>query len=185
VRTSRKAHLLVPMMYAIQHRYLSCSRIPVVKPLEGVYFPMCGRYKHSMEISEQLTCLFAAEVEERDHSYVIEIPKQEVDIGYVNPTEDYQIALLKQPGDNSQSAPPQTGDESSQQPDLNQPPVSTGETRVVEITELGDQGDGLTRVERGFVVIVPETEVGERVRIRIETVHETVAFGEVVERYRY
>jgi predicted RNA-binding protein with TRAM domain len=50
---------------------------------------------------------------------------------------------------------------------------------------MGDQGDGLTRVERGFVVIVPETEMGERVRITIESVHETVAFGEVIERYRY
>jgi len=138
-----------------------------------------------MEISEQLTCLFATEVEERDQSYVVEVPKQEVDVGYVDPTKDYQVGVLKQPGETSQAAPIQTSDDSSQQPDLDQPPVSTGETRVVEITELGDQGDGLTRVERGFVVIVPETEVGERVQIRIETVHETVAFGEVVERYRY
>ena len=137
-----------------------------------------------MEISEQLTCLFAAEVEERDQSYVVEVPKQEVNVGYVDPTEDYQVAVLKQPGETSQPTPTQKRDDPSQQPDLGQPPVSTGETRVVEITELGDQGDGLTRVERGFVVIVPETEVGERVRIRIETVHETVAFGEVVERFR-
>jgi len=34
-----------------------------------------------MEIFEQLTCLFAAEVEERDQSYVVEVPKQEVDVG--------------------------------------------------------------------------------------------------------
>jgi len=38
-----------------------------------------------MEISEQLTCLFAAEVEEHDQSYVVEVPKQEVAIGYVDP----------------------------------------------------------------------------------------------------
>ena len=138
-----------------------------------------------MEISEQLTCLFAAEVEERDQSYVVEIPKQEVNVGYVDPTEDYQVAVLKQPSENSQPVPTQNRDDPSQQPDIDQPPVSTGETRVVEITEMGDQGDGLTRVKRGFVVIVPETEVGERVRIRIETVRETVAFGKVVERFRY
>lgn len=138
-----------------------------------------------MEISEQLTCLFAAEVEEQSQTYVVEVPKQEVDVGYVDPTKDYQVAVLKQPGENSQSTPTQNRDNPSQQPGLDQPPVSTGETRVVEITEMGDQGDGLTRVERGFVVIVPETEVGERVRIRIETVRETVAFGEVIERYRY
>ena len=138
-----------------------------------------------MEISEQLTCLFAAKVEERDQSYLIEVPKQEVDVGYVDPTEDYQVALLRQPFENSQSASTQTSDDSPQQPDLDQPPVSTGETRVVEISELGDQGDGLTRVERGFVVIVPETQQGERVRIQIQTVKANVAFAEVVERFRY
>jgi predicted RNA-binding protein with TRAM domain len=135
-----------------------------------------------MEIFEQLTCLFAAEVEERDQSYVVEVPKQEVDVGYVDPTKDYQIALLRQPGQNSQPTPTPTSDKSSQQPDLDQPPVSAGETRVVEISELGDQGDGLTRVERGFVVIVPNTQKGERVRIEIETVRDTVAFGQVLER---
>jgi predicted RNA-binding protein with TRAM domain len=63
--------------------------------------------------------------------------------------------------------------------------VSQGETRTVEIKDIGDQGDGLTRVERGFVVIVPETDVGERVRIEISDVRATVAFAEVVERLSY
>jgi len=93
-----------------------------------------------MDISDQLTCLFTADVEEQDQSYVVEVPKQEVDVGYVDPTEDYHVAVLKKPGETSQPAPIQTSDDSSQQPDLDQPPVSTGETRVVEITELGDQG---------------------------------------------
>jgi predicted RNA-binding protein with TRAM domain len=46
---------------------------------------------------------------------------------------------------------------------------------------MGDQGDGLTRVERGFVVIVPETEKGQQVRIKIETVRDSVTFGQVLE----
>ena len=138
-----------------------------------------------MEIPEQLTCLFAAEIEDQSQSYVAKTPKQEVDVAYVDPTKDYHVAVLKQPGETSQPTLILASDHSSQQPDLDQPPVSTGETRVVEITELGDQGDGLTRVERGFVVIVPESEVGDRVQIRIETVHETVAFGVVVEQYPY
>ena len=138
-----------------------------------------------MEIPEQLTCLFAVEIENQSQSYVAKTPKQEVDVAYVDPTKDYHVAVLKQPGETSQPTPIPASDHSSQQPDLDQPPVSTGETRVVEITELGDQGDGLTRVERGFVVIVPESEVGDRVQIRIETVHETVAFGVVVEQYPY
>lgn len=48
-----------------------------------------------------------------------------------------------------------------------------------------DQSDGLTRVECGFVVIVLETEVGERVRIQIRHVRATVAFADVVERFSY
>jgi len=47
-----------------------------------------------MDISEELTCLFTAEVEEHGQSYVLEVPKQEVDVGYVDPTEDYQVALV-------------------------------------------------------------------------------------------
>jgi predicted RNA-binding protein with TRAM domain len=40
-------------------------------------------------------------------------------------------------------------------------------------------------VERGFVVIVSETDVGERVRIEISDGRDSVAFGEVVERLSY
>ena len=65
------------------------------------------------------------------------------------------------------------------------PPVEEGETRTVEIENIGDQGDGITRVERGFVVIVPDTEQGERVAIEITDVRENVAFAEVVERVSY
>jgi len=134
-----------------------------------------------MDISEQLTCLFTAEVEERDQSYVVEVPKQEVDVGYVDPTESYHVAVLGNSGKSSQPTPSELSDSRDHQSELDQPPVTKGETRVVEISETGDQGDGLTRVERGFVVIVPETEEGQRVRIEIETVRETVAFGQVLE----
>lgn len=134
-----------------------------------------------MDISEELTCLFTAEVEEHSQSYVLEVPKQEVDVGYVDPTEDYQVAILETTEKPSQSDLSESSDTHDHQPEADQPPVNKGETRVVEISELGDQGDGLARVERGFVVIVPETEKGQRVRIKIETVRETVAFAHVLE----
>jgi len=63
--------------------------------------------------------------------------------------------------------------------------VTEGETRTVEIEDIGDQGDGITRVERGFVIIVADTEKGEQVRIKIDTVQENVAFATEVERLRY
>jgi predicted RNA-binding protein with TRAM domain len=63
--------------------------------------------------------------------------------------------------------------------------VDEGETREVEIEDIGEQGDGITRVERGFVVIVPDTEQGERATVEITDVRENVAFAEVVERLSY
>jgi len=135
-----------------------------------------------MDISEQLTCLFAAEVEAQGDSYVIEIPKNEVETGYVNPDhDDYQLAVLSLLAESNDTVEdsPETSSESQQ------PPVTEGETRTVDIEDLGDQGDGLTRVERGYVIIVADTEKGERVQIKIDTVRENVAFANVVERIGY
>ena len=61
------------------------------------------------------------------------------------------------------------------------PPVQEGELREVEIEDIGDQGDGIARVERGYVIIVPETDEGDRVTIEITNIRENVAFGKVVE----
>jgi predicted RNA-binding protein with TRAM domain len=61
------------------------------------------------------------------------------------------------------------------------PPVEEGEVREVEIEDIGDQGDGIARVERGYVIIVPETDEGDRVTIEITNVRENVGFGKVVE----
>lgn len=40
-------------------------------------------------------------------------------------------------------------------------------------------------VERGYVIIVSETERGDRVTIEITTVRENVAFGDVVDQEEY
>jgi len=50
------------------------------------------------------------------------------------------------------------GEEAQFEPEPQKPPVTEGEQRTVEIEDIGDQGDGITRVERGFVVIVSDTE---------------------------
>jgi len=141
-----------------------------------------------MDISEQLTCLFSAVVESQNDSYVIEVPKNEVDIGYVDPTEASQFAVLSVPSNQEpteRTTEPESKAESEPESNHNQPPVSKGETRIVEIAEIGDQGDGLARVDRGYVVIVPNTDKGERVEIEIETVRENVAFARVIDRVDY
>ena len=59
-----------------------------------------------------------------------------------------------------------------------QPPVEPGEIRYVEIEDIGKQGDGIARVERGYVIIVPGTEIGERVKIEVTEVKSNFAVGE-------
>ena len=135
-----------------------------------------------MEISEQLHCLFTSTVENDDESYTIEVPTQEVQLGDLQKDETYRVVLLpSSSNDTSNESDAQSADESGPP----SPPVEEGEQRTVEIESLGDQGDGITRVERGFVVIVPGTERGERVTVEITDVNETVAFAEVVERVSY
>ena len=48
---------------------------------------------------------------------------------------------------------------------------------------MGEQGDGVAYVD-GFVVMVTDAEIGERVVVRVETVLESVAFADVVKRVR-
>jgi predicted RNA-binding protein with TRAM domain len=132
-----------------------------------------------MDIPDQLRCLFTATVEERDNSYVIEVPEEELQVGTLRPGEMYRIALLSSQANHETE---QADTESQYERGQPEPPVDEGEQRTVEIEDLGEQGDGITRVERGFVVIVPDTEVGERVNVKITDVTETVAFAEVIER---
>ncbi len=135
-----------------------------------------------MDISEQLRCLFSASVEEHDGSYVIEVPEQEIRLGNIQQAETYRVAVLPSPTTDEAN---DTGAGSQPEQTLQTPPVEEGEQRDVEIEDIGEQGDGITRVERGFVVIVPDTKQGERVTVEITDVRENVAFAEVVERLSY
>lgn len=132
-----------------------------------------------MDIPSQLRCLFSGTVEERADSYVIEVPKQELQTGTLQANEMYRVALLSLPADTGSQ---QSAQKPQKEREPRTPPVEEGEQRTVDIEDLGDQGDGLARVERGFVVIAPDTEVGERVTVEITDVRANVAFAEVVER---
>jgi predicted RNA-binding protein with TRAM domain len=137
-----------------------------------------------MEISDELRCLFSGRVQEQDGSYVVEIPERELRHGSLRRGGTYQVAVLDARSDADDEEQESTPD-SRRRSDAPTPPVEEGETRTVEIEDIGDQGDGITRVERGFVVIVPDTEQSERVRVDITDVRENVAFAEVVERLSY
>jgi predicted RNA-binding protein with TRAM domain len=139
-----------------------------------------------MEISDQLRCLFSARVEQHGDRYHVEIPSQELDVGELRQGETYRVALLSAPtADDADEQPTRSRRSPPSGSAESEPPVTEGERRDVEIENLGDQGDGITRVDHGFVVIVPDTEQGERVTIEITDVRRNVAFAEVVERLSY
>ncbi|ELY69193.1 hypothetical protein C488_20937 [Natrinema pellirubrum DSM 15624] len=49
------------------------------------------------------------------------------------------------------------------------------------IETVGDQGDGIAKVERGYVVIVPGAQPGDEPTVEIEQVQENVAFASIVD----
>ena len=59
-------------------------------------------------------------------------------------------------------------------------PVETGEEYTVEIEEIGEEGDGVAYVEE-FVVLVPDSNLGEQALIEIREVEESFATAELVE----
>jgi predicted RNA-binding protein with TRAM domain len=120
-------------------------------------------------------CLFSAEVTDDGDSYTVEVPKREVERGTVEPGATYRVALI----DRERSASTDEGAESA--PSEPQPPVERGETRYVEIEDIGKQGDGIARVERGYVIIVPGADVGERVKVEVTEVKSNFAVGEILD----
>jgi predicted RNA-binding protein with TRAM domain len=59
-------------------------------------------------------------------------------------------------------------------------PVKVGEKYDVEIAEVGTRGDGIARIQN-FVIFVPGTRRGDKVRIEIKDVRARFAIGEKVE----
>ncbi len=59
-------------------------------------------------------------------------------------------------------------------------PVRPGDVFEVEITDQGDEGDGVAAVE-GFTIFVPDAAVGDEVRIRVTDVKSRFAFAERLE----
>jgi predicted RNA-binding protein with TRAM domain len=135
-----------------------------------------------VEIPDSLQSLFTATVEEDDDRYYIEIPKSEIEHDAATPGGTYRIAVLPHGGNATDT------DQSTAQPEesytdtgLPEPPVDEGEIRTVSIESVGDQGDGIAKVERGYVVIVPGATPGDEPTVEIEQVKENVAFARLAD----
>jgi predicted RNA-binding protein with TRAM domain len=59
------------------------------------------------------------------------------------------------------------------------PPVSEGEEIEVTIEAIAAKGDGLAK-KNGFVIFVPGTKEGQKVKVRVTRVLRRLAFAEVV-----
>ncbi|CAG0953957.1 MAG: methyltransferase [Candidatus Methanoperedens nitroreducens] len=58
-------------------------------------------------------------------------------------------------------------------------PVKVGESYDVSIDDIAKEGDGIARVE-GFVIFVPQTKVGDKVKITVNKVMRKFAIAEKV-----
>jgi predicted RNA-binding protein with TRAM domain len=134
---------------------------------------------YTLEISDELLCLFSADVRAEDDRYVVEVPRREVETGAIDPGDTYRVALISRSRGGSTDAEDES--QSSGPPSEPQPPVEVGELRYVEIEDIGKQGDGIARVERGYVIIVPGAEIGERVKVEITEVKSNFAVGEIID----
>jgi len=138
-----------------------------------------------VEITDSLACLYTGRVESRGDDYVVTVPASEVEHGGVAVGERYRVALL----DRAVSGEPEAADGAADDRSVSRaddaarpdPPVSEGEVRKVTVETLGDKGDGIAKIERGYVVIVPDAEPGDEPTIEITSVRENVSFAEVVE----
>jgi predicted RNA-binding protein with TRAM domain len=57
--------------------------------------------------------------------------------------------------------------------------VREGDVYDVTIEGIGEKGDGIAKIQ-GFVIVVPKTQQGQRVKVKVTAVRGKVSFGEVV-----
>lgn len=123
--------------------------------------------------SDTLACKFTLQIEQSHGRYVVEIPATEVEHGTLTAGEPCQITVHTIDGQ------PQSGSVETE----SQVPVSVGEQRRVEIEDTGEQGDGITQVERGYVLIVTGGTPGNNVTVEIENVFPNYAFASIIEEH--
>lgn len=135
-----------------------------------------------MDIPDNLRCLFSGQVRTQDDGYLIDVPEQEIESGQIDTGEVYRIGLFPV-GDDGQSR--KVSDGQSRTEPSQEAPVAEGDILDVEIEDIGDQGDGVARIDSGYVVFVPDTTLHEHVTIEITEAKETMAFAEVLGRLEH
>ena len=135
-----------------------------------------------VEIPDSLRSVFSATVRQRDEEYVVEVPSGEIAHDAVSLGATYRVAVFESsPTTEGGERNHRSSDRSQRTSHPPEPPVEEGEIRDVTIETVGDQGDGIAKVERGYVVIVPDAQPGDEPTIEIEQVQQNVAFASIVD----
>ena len=136
-----------------------------------------------VNLPQSLQAVYTAPLRQQDDSFLIEVPKREVEHNAVSAGEVCRVALIDRVSEASHDA--DSDSEVSSEPtnsDSAGPPVAEGEVREVAIKSLGEQGDGIAKVGRGYVVIVSDAHPGDEPTVRIDYTQDNVAFASVVDR---
>ena len=134
-----------------------------------------------VDLPRSLRVVYTATLCERDGSYIVEVPKREVEHDAVSAGEVCRVALIDRVSKASHDADSRSG--ASSEPmnsNSSRPPVTEGEVCEVTVESLGDQGDGIAKVERGYVVIVPDGEPGDEPTVKIDRTKDNVAFATIL-----
>ena len=135
-----------------------------------------------MDIPDALRAVYSARLKEENGRYYLTVPAREIESDTVTANETYKLCMLNPGGHSADHGDDKSTDGSVSTRD-DSPPVSAGERRTVTIEGIGDKGDGIARIDRGYVLIVPETDVGERVTVEVDQPRDNVGFASVITRH--
>lgn len=126
--------------------------------------------------SNNLLCKFTGKVIEVNGSYYVEVPEDEIQYGSIDVGDPVSVSLTDT---NHSNTPNRTRGSRGHN---KQPPVEKGDQEEVEIEDIGEQGDGIGRID-GYVVIVPDTNLGDVVTVEIKDVNDDYAYAVVVDEH--
>ena len=137
-----------------------------------------------MPIDDSLISMFHSTLRtgsSRDET-LVEVPDSEVKTGPLVEGETYRVAVLGPVEDTNNENLSGEASGSISNEDLSTDskyPVAEGERVEVVIEDIGDEGDGIAKVD-GYAVIVPGADLNEELLVEINHTSSTHAFASVV-----
>lgn len=141
-----------------------------------------------MPIDDSLISMFHSTLKtgsSRDEP-LVQVPSSELETGPLAEGETYRVAVLG-PVEGSNNEGPVarvSGNNQDENPATSSEyPVAEGEQIEVVIEDIGDEGDGIAKVN-GYAVIVPDAELSEELVVEVNHTTGSHAFASPVETRR-